>query len=342
MKIADGLRAPFFCKSFKAVRWRAVIIWIVVLISVAIIGWQVWQEQESNPFAGEKFYVDPNSKAKRQADEWRQSRPEDARQMEKIASQPATYYFGEWTESTSGGTTRQVDYRISLITEAGALPVLGAYAIPHRDCGGYASGGFASESHYRNWIREYARGIGERKAVVILEPDALADTSCLYAAERWSRYALIRDAVNVLKKNPGTSVYIDAGHPEWQSASTMAYRLRSAGVAQADGFSLNVSNFYSTSQNVAYGERISHLIGGKHFVVDTSRNGLGPTADFEWCNPEGRALGRQPTADTGNPLVDAYYWMKWPGESDGECRGSPRPGAWMPEYALDLARRASY
>jgi endoglucanase len=51
-------------------------------------------------------------------------------------------------------------------------------------------------------------------------------------------------------------------------------------IALADGFTLNHSNFFRTADNVAYGKKVSALIGGKHFVVDTSRNGLGPTTDF--------------------------------------------------------------
>jgi endoglucanase len=101
-----------------------------------------------------------------------------------------------------------------------------------------------------------------------------------------------------------------------------------------------------------------------HFVVDTSRNGQGPwqfrptygdagTAQ-DWCNPPGRGLGVRPTANTGVPLVDAYLWIKSPGESDGSCnRGSgttdplwggivdPAAGAWFPQQALQLAQMAS-
>jgi endoglucanase len=47
---------------------------------------------------------------------------------------------------------------------------------------------------------------------------------------------------------------------------------------------------------------MSYLVGGKHFIIDTSRNGLGPAPDGSWCNPPGRALGPKPTADTGFPL----------------------------------------
>ena len=101
-----------------------------------------------------------------------------------------------------------------------------------------------------------------------------------------------------------------------------------------------------------------------HFVVDTSRNGLGPwrpPADRpagdpqDWCNPPDRGLGLRPTAETGNALLDAYLWIKTPGESDGQCnrwapagsadpvRGimNPPAGAWFPQQALELAGQAA-
>lgn len=84
---------------------------------------------------------------------------------------------------------------------------------------------------------------------------------------------------------------------------------------------------------------ISYLVGSKHFIIDTSRNGLGPAPDGSWCNPPGRALGPKPTADTGFPLVDAFYWMNSPGHSDGECGNFLSAGTWVPEYAFGLARR---
>src|SRR5207247_940068 len=128
----------------------------------------------------------------------------------------------------------------------------------------------------------------------------------------------------------------------WQSASTMATRLNGAGIANANGFSLNVSNFYYTSEQVTYGNVLSALVDGKHYVVDTSRNGLGSAGDNLWCNPAGRALGERPTTATGSALADAYLWIKVPGESDGSCNGNPAAGTWMPEYALGLAQRASW
>jgi endoglucanase len=86
--------------------------------------------------------------------------------------------------------------------------------------------------------------------------------------------------------------------------------------------------------------RLAGALGGKHFIIDTSRNGNGPLSGA-WCNPPGRALGTPPTTGTGEPIVDAFLWIKRPGESDGTCEGGPAAGRWWPEYALELARNAT-
>ena len=119
----------------------------------------------------------------------------------------------------------------------------------------------------------------------------------------------------------------------------MAPRLKQADIAAADGFSLNVSNYIDNAATIAFGEKLSKLVGGKHFIIDTSRNGLGNAAD--WCNPRGQALGVAPTTRTGHPLVDAFLWIKQPGESDGNCKGGPSAGSWWTEIALELSRAAS-
>src|SRR6185437_163666 len=171
---------------------------------------------------------------------------------------------------------------------AGATPVLVAYNIPERDCGGFSSGGSDNPSGYQSWIGSFASAIGNNKAIVILEPDALAQISCLSSADQATRLSLLSGAVSTLKANGNTKVYIDAGHSNWVDASTMAGDLQKANVSQADGFSLNVSNFMSTGDETAYGQQISSQVGGKHFVVDTSRNGKG--SNGQWCNPGGMAI----------------------------------------------------
>lgn len=292
----------------------------------------------SNPMTGATFYVDPSSKARRTADEWRATRPADAAQLDKIAAQPIARWFGNWNTDIRGDVARAVD----AMTTAGALPVLVAYNIPLRDCGSYSAGGAADADAYRAWIDGFAAGIAGRAAVVVLEPDALAGMGCLSGADQTTRLELIRHAVGAFGSLGATAVYLDAGNNRWQSPATIAARLVAAGIEHAAGFALNVSNFFSTAEEISYGNAISTRVGGKHYLIDTSRNGLGATADAQWCNPDDRALGERPTTETGNPLVDAYLWIKVPGESDGSCNGNPPSGTWMPEYALGLAQRAAY
>jgi endoglucanase len=130
-------------------------------------------------------------------------------------------------------------------------------------------------------------------------------------------------------------------------------------------------------------------------VIDSSRNGQGRNtmdgyadAPYDqpasvitalqagaWCNSPGAGLGLRPTADTGVPLLDAYLWVKTPGESDGQCDAAggvrswdyadytqpswpataaaqdrfdplwgvddPAAGSWFPQEALQLVQDAS-
>lgn len=255
--------------------------------------------------------------------------------MDKIAGNSQAQWFGGW----SGDILTAVGNAVNTASSAGAVPVLVAYNIPQRDCGGLSSGG-ATVAGYKAWIAAFANGLAGRKAVVILEPDALTQMDCLSSADQSTRIDLIQYALSVLKAQPNAAVYLDGGHSAWKSPSDQAARLTQANVAGADGFVLNVSNFQLTSNSIAYGKAISALIGGKHFVIDTSRNGLGPTADNQWCSPVGRGLGAASTTQTADPAVDAYLWVKAPGESDGSCNGAPAAGAWWADYALGLAQRA--
>lgn len=293
------------------------------------------QTNSGNPFSGQKLYVNSNNDAARTVREWSSSRSADAEQMKKISSAAEVTWLGGWYSDIGGA----VKDKMTEVKAQGALPVFVAYNIPQRDCGQYSAGGVGSADEYRGWIRKIADGIGSDKAVVIMEPDALTLTDCL-GSRVSERYQLMKDAIGILKSKPNIAIYLDAGHSGWIAADEMANRLRSAGVEQTNGFSLNTSNFFTTQDNIGYGEKVSQKIGGKHFLIDTGRNGSGPTADRQWCNPSGRTLGAKPTANTGHSLVDAFLWVKGPGGSDGNCNGAPSAGVWWPEYALDMARRS--
>jgi endoglucanase len=283
--------------------------------------------------------VDPDSSARHQAEGLGGSRAEDAAALEKIAKQPQASWIGDWNADVQAAVGNIVDRA----ERDGALPLVVLYNIPLRDCGQYSAGGAHDTSQYRAWIRRVQLGIGSRPAAVVLEPDALGLLDkCLSAPDQAARLEALHDAVRVLRAGANTAVYIDAGHAGWVAAPQMADRLKKSGVSEADGFALNVSNYVGTQENIAYGLQISDALGGAHFVIDTSRNGNGPTADHQWCNPDGRALGEPPTTRTADPRVDAYLWVKRPGESDGTCNGGPRAGEFWLDQAIGLARRAKF
>ena len=175
--------------------------------------------------------------------------------------------------------------------------------------------------------------MGHDDALVILEPDALPQ---LGQCEQGDRLSMLSYAVDALSTT-GARVYIDAGHENWLSAEQIADRLKMVGVDKVTGFSLNVSNFYTTEDEVRFAESVrSELsklgIADSHYVIDISRNGAGPQTEI--CNPSEARLGRAPQLFRGGAL-DGLLWIKPPGETDGACRDAPTVGFWAPA-ALSL------
>jgi len=217
-------------------------------------------------------------------------------------------------------------------------PVVSVYAIPARDCGNHSAGSFDART-YQRWITQLAKGLKGMKAIAILEPDAVAMIGQCDA--QGDRAGLLRYAAKKLKR-AGVWVYIDAGHSSWVGADVMAARLKASGISYARGFSTNVANFRSTTDETAYGDQLVGALGqlgvtGKKFVIETARNGVA-TAAGDFCNPVGARVGRKPrVVRQGN--LDAYLWVKHPGESDGACNGGPGAGTWWPAGALALLGR---
>jgi endoglucanase len=288
-----------------------------------------------NPLAGVRLYVDPNSQALQAAAADAHSDPVAAALLHQIASEPTGLWMGSWfpVDKVAG----IVSAAMRAAAAQAAEPLLVLYGFPLTSCAQDSGAGAA----YERWLGQVAAGIGSDAAVVVIEPDALAQDvllSCLTPAQQRYRLALIRSAVEQTARLPGTTVYLDAGNSRWKTPNTMAPLLEAAGVSMTRGFSLNVSNFNSTADEESYGDRLSALLHGKHFVIDTSRNGNATAAT--WCNPPGQALGTSPTTVTGDRRADALLWIKAPGSSDGTCNGGPPAGIFWPSYALTLATNA--
>ncbi|MFL1377062.1 glycoside hydrolase family 6 protein [Nocardiopsis protaetiae] len=286
------------------------------------------------------FYVDPDSGPAA----WAAANPGDGRAAAinaSLASVPMARWFGSW----SGPIGTATGAYVGAADHHDKLPVLVAYNIYGRDaCGGHSSGGAASPAEYATWIGAFAGGIANRPAVVILEPDSLGDYDCMDPGQIAERRGMLTNAITQFRnQSPNTWVYLDAGNPGWASAGTVAQRLHEAGVGQARGFALNVSNFYTTAQNTAYGQQINQELSARYgytkpFVVDTSRNGNG--SNGQWCNPAGRKIGTTTRLGGGGSGggAEMLLWIKTPGQSDGDCGvglGSTA-GEFLPEVAYKL------
>jgi endoglucanase len=281
------------------------------------------------------FYVDPNSNPAA----WAKANSGDSRAasiQSAIASKPMARWFGNWNSDI----TSAVSSYVGAAAAAGKLPMLVAYNIPGRDCGGYSSGGAGSPEAYRTWISNFASGIGTRPAIVLIEPDSVAQLDCLPDdSNRQIRLDLLRYATEQLRtRAPNTWAYLDAGNARWIAADTMAQRLHSAGVSNIRGFVANISNFYTTAESISYGNAVSAALSSRYgyskpFVVDTSRNGNG--SNGEWCNPAGRKLGTPSQVGGGAELL---LWVKIPGDSDGTCGIAPNTpaGQFSPDLAIRL------
>jgi endoglucanase len=280
------------------------------------------------------FYVDPNTNAAK----WVAANPGDSRTSvirDRVAAVPQARWFTTTNTSTVRG---EVDAYVGAAAGVGKIPIMVVYDIPNRDCGGASSGGAPSHEAYRAWVDQVAAGLAGRPAVIVLEPDVLAlMTNCQSADQQSQTTASIAYAGKRLKAGSGQArVYFDIGHSAWLSPGDAAARVRAADISNsADGISTNVSNYRSTTDEIAYDKSVLNQLGDSRLkaVIDTSRNGNGP-AGSEWCDPAGRAIGTASTDQAGDSQIAAFLWVKPPGEADG-CIAPA--GQFVPQRAYDLA-----
>ncbi|WP_260609833.1 glycoside hydrolase family 6 protein [Streptomyces sp. WAC06614] len=291
------------------------------------------------------FWVDPAGPAARQVAAWEdQGRTGDAQVLRRISERPTALW------APAGDPGPEVRRAVRGAAAAKRTVVLTVHQLPHRDCGARPrTGGAADAAAYRRWLDAFADAVGDARALVVLEPGAvpqLLSDGCLTPGRREERVRLLSAAVDRLGRNRNTKVYLDAGDPApGRDVKELAAALERAGLARADGFALNVRGFRTDTEAREFGTRLSKATGGRHYVVDTGRNGAGPLPGDPArtsCNPPGRALGTPPTDRTGDPLADAYLWIAHPGDSDGPCHGGPPTGTFWPSYALGLARRTPH
>ncbi len=292
----------------------------------------------SNPYEGRSGYADPGSRTAQAAAHATTAGDAEA---ERVFTRLAETPQGIWLtpeEYPPGAVAPFVTKVVGAAADAGQVPTLVVYGIPDRDCSGGFSGGGLTAEQYGPWVQEIADAVAAASPPVpvvgVVEPDALA--SAIECDRRDERVRLVEDAVTRLG-DAGVTTYLDGGHSHWIAPDQLAPLLRRAGIDSARGFATNVSNYQTDDDERSYAEQLSSLLDGAHYIIDTGRNGNGSTAD--WCNPTGRAYGTDPApAPKGDAEhLDAYVWVKPPGESDGECGGGPPAGRFWPERALEMS-----
>ena len=369
------------------------------------------------------------------------------------------------SQQADADVARQVRLTLAAARLENAVPIFVAYNIPGRDCSQYSAGGAPTDADYDAWINAIGGALGNAKAVVLEEPDSLADLpgycGAAYAAE-------FPGITNTTRVGDVALRGLDAGGgPEHQPLprrreQRLAERRRHGRDADRGGrpavagllpqrlqlpvrhqqrllrhLGVGVHRLRDRERgpdpgrragrrrrllgNVHAGRRLrlpglpadhaarrlrdpvlerrrprnQHRHPGRrlhrrraepvrrlerdlappptstppastpatpapsagtvpttHFIVDTSRNGLGPDSmqsyaaapddqpasvisslqAGNWCNPPSAGLGLKPTANAGvslssldsylpssPPLLDAYLWVKTPGQSDGQC-----------------------
>lgn len=259
----------------------------------------------------------------------RRGRRADAAKVLRLAETPQFKWFGMWEQPPVAKLHGMFE------TAGDAVPLLAVFGDEH-GCGG----GPGELGRYRRWIDTVARGIGRNEVVIAFEPDSLGLMECA-AHVRTLAYG-----VKQLSKLPNATVYIEAGASDWMTPSLAASRLKAVGVRRVRGFMLNATHQTTTAANIKHGLAISRMVGGKHFIINTSHNGNGPlyrAGHTIWCNPPNAAAGALPTTRTAHGKVDAYLWVERPGFSNGACNGGPaKVGGWWEKRAIQLVERAKW
>src|SRR5215469_18842241 len=105
----------------------------------------------------------------------------------------------------------RVSRRVVAMIAAGVLLVALGYLLPHAQHNHPSNRLAREEQAYKKWVKGFGAGLGNRPAVLILEPDALAQMdSCLDNAQRQARLQMLSYAVRTLQTR-SNQVYLDAG-----------------------------------------------------------------------------------------------------------------------------------
>ncbi len=245
-----------------------------------------YRENDSNPLANRVWGVYSGAQDQVSVGYARASAGDRAL-LDTIMLRPRTKWFGSFVpDSQIRGTV--AEYIAG--SQGGDSKKLVQFAVfrmepwEHEACGRRSSP--AELGSYRRWIDEMAAGVGSTPALIVMQPDG---PFLWCAPDREAKATALSYATQKLSALPNTSVYIDAGAPDWcendrgGDPERCAQILKETGVQYARGFALDSTHYTGPTDNIRHGSRIVEILkrdgyGSKHFILDTAKSGS-PT---EW------------------------------------------------------------
>jgi hypothetical protein len=278
-------------------------------------------------------------------------------ELEKIGDYPQAHQFSPYTAGGSGPAIyTQVQYYLCRMqrTDPGAAAEITTYFIAHRGCNAGNQPNFQAE------VDALKAAVGNFPALIFVEEDAI-DTICWINPPAVSgRAGLLKYEIDKLSQLPHALLYVEGGTSDANSPAQVARVLNASDAYRIRGFFLNDTHFNWASKEIRFGNKVSNLTGGLHFVVDTRGDGQGPLLNRhpvtqgieQLCNPPHRGLGPKPGGSDGrsyglySPHLDGFVWVTTPGEStNSTCPG--RRGHWAASgifdegIAIDFAAHAN-
>jgi cellulose 1,4-beta-cellobiosidase len=248
------------------------------------------------------------------------------------------------------------------------------------------------KTEYIDAIAAAFRAHPHQRIVAVIEPDSLGNIATNLSVPKCAgAEAAYRESIAYAIRTlamDNTFLYVDAAHSGWLGWQTNTAAIATVfnevltaagGVDKVRGFVTNVANYTVVAAAAAelfdyqgnpchdeltYVQNLTTALAAvgivnKGFLIDTSRNGRGGIRHEwgAWCNVRGAGLGERPAASP-KPGLDAYVWIKPPGESDGtsdpsaprfdaQCAtqdattGAPQAGQWFDSYFVSLATNAT-
>lgn len=300
----------------------------------------------SNPLAGMQWGVYRGPFYNSIYPEYQRARGRNRQLLGKIALRPLMFTFGDWFSDSDAKSVARDFVAQSTQGNPAVLSQATIFRLDPWEGAACPNGSWnaANQQSYKTWVDNFAAGIGTARIALIIQPD-LPFAECAHSPVPLQ---LVNYAARKFNALPHATVYVDGGARYFPPFTQAVSMIEQAGVRYVRGFSLNTSEYDTTSSELEYGARLVQALAkagipGKHFVLNTAENGAGfLNGDYPGdanhprvcSSPHDRlcvTLGIPPTTQVASPrwhlsgadaslasrYVDAYVWAgrPWLGDS---------------------------